>query len=457
MNATLKRQFEEAVVADEVVAKQKQTKGREIGVVEAYDKSKGFGFIVDSDQEKLFVHQSMIVCPGFRRLADGQKVSFTRGEDRGKPWAEDVRNPDGSPIVHEREEEAPVVAKKRRQQLKEQWRNFFDIPQYALKGYGESLPALVNNQDSFVTGDTMPQLGKAFIMSHGCCATRGVGNECSRFIKDKLPKIITKAYEEKGDPETALPLAFEMAENEYMERAKMKSFTDGAEVTVALYVHALNSGGQPCVQLWMANVGTCVAILCGTEGEPIRLTEPHSVAKARPKLVDAGFKVGDGGVVEVSFAEVGEHKPSSYFKLPGSRLIGGRPFKTSSKAPVHARPDIKKAREWRCVAGEELFLVVCSREVLSVLSDKEVMTVALDAWGSNAEGLDGCEAASKAVVRTAQAQGPASDTLACLVVQNWWQEKPLQRLLARRAERQRAGLTVGRTTAVEVEAFDMFS
>ena len=55
------------------------------------------------------------------------------------------------------------------------------------------------------------------------------------------------------------------------------------------------------------------------------------------------------------------------------------------------------------------------------------MNVALDAWSSPAQGLDGWEAASKAVVRTAQAQGPDRDSLACMAVQCWWQEKPLQR------------------------------
>lgn len=50
--------------------------------------------------------------------------------------------------------------------------------------------------------------------------------------------------------------------------------------------------------------------------------------------------------------------------------------------------------------------LVFSAEVASVLKDHDVLNVALDAWGSPAQGLDGWEAASKAVVRTAQAQGP---------------------------------------------------
>ena len=78
--------------------------------------------------------------------------------------------------------------------------------------------------------------------------------------------------------------------------------------------------------------------------------------------------------------------------------------------------------------------LVFSAEVASVLKDHEVLNVALDAWQNPAQGLDGWEAAAKAVVRTAQAQGPDRDSLACMAVQCWWQEKPLQRLLTKRAE-----------------------
>jgi len=456
MNAALKRQFEAAAAADAVVADQKQARGREIGTVHMYDKAKGFGFVVDSDKEKLFVHQSQIVSPGFRRLDENQKVSFLRGENRGKPWAEDVRNPDGSPIVLDKEEESAPIAKKRRQQLKEQWRNFFEIPQYALKGYGESIPPTAFNQDSFVLDETVPQLGKVFVMCHGCAASQGTqGNACTAYLKEKAARHLAKLYEETGDAAVALAKTFDILEAEWMERAKMKSLTDGAEMLLALFVHALNASGQPCVQLWIASTGTCVALLCSADGHPTLLNEPQTTKKERAKLEEVGFKLSDEGKAEVAFAEVGDHKPTTWFELPAARLIGGRPFKTSRKTPVHAKPEVKKVKEWRCVAGEELFLLVCSSEILSVLSDEDTMNAALDAWGSNAEGLDGWEAASKAVVRTAQAQGPAKDTLACMAVQFWWQEKPLQRMLARRKDRKRSG-TTGTAPKPADDGFDMF-
>merc|ERR1719469_1531105 len=139
-----------------------------------------------------------------------------------------------------------------------------------------------------------------------------------------------------------------------MERGKMKSLTDGAELLAALFVHALNASGQPCVQLWTACVGSCVAILCDAEGKPARVTEPHLTRKESARLEEVGFKVAADGSAEVAFAEVGEHRPSSLFKLPAMRLLGGRPFKTAGeRALVTGKVDVKQAREWRCVAGEE--------------------------------------------------------------------------------------------------------
>eukprot|EP00929_Paragymnodinium_shiwhaense_P013983 TRINITY_DN121839_c0_g1_i1.p1 TRINITY_DN121839_c0_g1~~TRINITY_DN121839_c0_g1_i1.p1 ORF type:complete len:467 (+),score=133.01 TRINITY_DN121839_c0_g1_i1:106-1506(+) len=465
MNAALKRQFEESNRADEYVQQAKKTRGREVGTCLDFDKGKGFGFLRDADGEKIFVHQSQIVATGFRRLEENQKVSFTRGENRGKPWAEDVRNPDGTPIVHEddskkpREEDASL-AKKRRQKLAEQWRNFFDIPQYALKGYAETLPAIQANQDEFILGEAVPQLGKVFVMAHGCAAAGKVGNECSKFLKEKLAKFITKAYEDSGDTAKAIAQAFEVAETEWMTRAKMKSFTDGAEVTVALLVHALDASGRPCVQLWAAGTGTSVLMLCSADGTPVRILEPHATKKHSAKLQEIGFEVKDDGETKVAFTEDGAATRlgvTQQYRLPATRLIGGRPFKTTKamqKGAVSATPDIKKAKEWRCVAGEELFLLMCSAEVMSVLTDQVAMNVALDAWGSSASGLDGWEAAAKAVVRTAQAQGPALDTLCCLAAQFWWQEKPLQRLLARRADQKKSGVPV--TAKPKDDVDDMF-
>mmetsp|Transcript_18220 Transcript_18220/g.37103 ORF Transcript_18220/g.37103 Transcript_18220/m.37103 type:complete len:123 (+) Transcript_18220:22-390(+) len=69
------------------------------GTCKWFDSSKGFGFIaVDGEESDIFVHQSEIYAPGFRSLADGERVEFkVSSDDRtGKLRAVDVTGPDGA-------------------------------------------------------------------------------------------------------------------------------------------------------------------------------------------------------------------------------------------------------------------------------------------------------------------------------------------------------------------------
>ena len=61
------------------------------GIVKWFNEKKGYGFIEQEDGPDLFVHHSDIDMPGFKTLADGERVSFDIGEgDRG-PVAKNVR------------------------------------------------------------------------------------------------------------------------------------------------------------------------------------------------------------------------------------------------------------------------------------------------------------------------------------------------------------------------------
>ena len=47
------------------------------GTVKWFNAEKGFGFITNDDGSgDVFVHFSAIVCDGYKKLDDGQKVSF---------------------------------------------------------------------------------------------------------------------------------------------------------------------------------------------------------------------------------------------------------------------------------------------------------------------------------------------------------------------------------------------
>lgn len=61
-----------------------------IGKVKWFNDSKGYGFISRDDGADLFVHFSNISGGGFKSLKEGQEVSFTEGEGRKGPQAENV-------------------------------------------------------------------------------------------------------------------------------------------------------------------------------------------------------------------------------------------------------------------------------------------------------------------------------------------------------------------------------
>lgn len=51
--------------------------GSKTGIVKFFDNKKGYGFITPDDGgEDLFVHFKEIVMDGFKKLAEGQRVSF---------------------------------------------------------------------------------------------------------------------------------------------------------------------------------------------------------------------------------------------------------------------------------------------------------------------------------------------------------------------------------------------
>lgn len=62
------------------------------GTVKWFNAGKGYGFITSDDGgEDIFVHFSEIKCEGFKKLLDGQKVSFEiTEEDSGKLRAANV-------------------------------------------------------------------------------------------------------------------------------------------------------------------------------------------------------------------------------------------------------------------------------------------------------------------------------------------------------------------------------
>jgi CspA family cold shock protein len=60
------------------------------GTVKWFNAEKGFGFISRDDGDDVFVHHTAIVGEGYRRLEEGQKVSFDVTQGKKGPQASNV-------------------------------------------------------------------------------------------------------------------------------------------------------------------------------------------------------------------------------------------------------------------------------------------------------------------------------------------------------------------------------
>ena len=60
------------------------------GIVKWFSDKKGYGFIEQEDGQDIFVHYSAIDMPGFKTLAEGDRVSFEVEDSNRGPVAKNV-------------------------------------------------------------------------------------------------------------------------------------------------------------------------------------------------------------------------------------------------------------------------------------------------------------------------------------------------------------------------------
>ena len=61
------------------------------GTVKWFNEKRGYGFIEQDEGGDLFVHYSSITMPGFKRLADDDRVRFEVEETTRSPQAVNVK------------------------------------------------------------------------------------------------------------------------------------------------------------------------------------------------------------------------------------------------------------------------------------------------------------------------------------------------------------------------------
>jgi len=71
--------------------RQKEIECMAEGTVKWFSEKKGYGFISQNDGNDVFVHYSSIAMSGFKKLAEGDRVSFEVDEDNRGPKAKNVQ------------------------------------------------------------------------------------------------------------------------------------------------------------------------------------------------------------------------------------------------------------------------------------------------------------------------------------------------------------------------------
>lgn len=202
--------------------------------------------------------------------------------------------------------------------------------------------------------------------------------------------------------------------------------------------------------LYLVNVGDCRAVMC-RGGQGIALTSDHKPNRPdeQKRIEKAGGFVGKiAGIARVySAAGAGlalEHETSTYLAV--SRAFGDRSLKTPTRL-VSPEPEITRV----VVQDQDLFLVLACDGIWDVLSEQEVVDIALPHFND-------AKAAADAIVKAAYKKGSV-DNLTATVIQFGW--KPDAQVFGYRTRRVRS-----KTTAIEsscarfedaTEEIDMFN
>eukprot|EP00929_Paragymnodinium_shiwhaense_P036454 TRINITY_DN19535_c0_g1_i2.p1 TRINITY_DN19535_c0_g1~~TRINITY_DN19535_c0_g1_i2.p1 ORF type:complete len:342 (-),score=59.91 TRINITY_DN19535_c0_g1_i2:141-1166(-) len=258
---------------------------------------------------------------------------------------------------------------------------------------------------------------------------------------------------------TAVKEAFVQTDKEILGMAERKKFVQSGASALVAMLHGNPKLGS-ALRLVVAHAGDSRAVLC-RGGDAVALTEDH-----RPHRVDEKKRVelAGGLVLNVRGAwriaapanPKANNKASrrEYKGVSVTRSLGDMSFKTPS-ALLIPEPEVKIITP----IDRDLFVVLASDSVYSVLSNQEVIDLASAHW-------EDAEAAAKSIVRTAFNKG-ADENLTAMVIQFGWADKDAKKLLERRRILAMRGVDGGSpkrgpmkvvptVEAVENDGFDMF-
>lgn len=411
-------------------APEKEEDTRMDGRVNKWDSEKGFGFIMPAGKEEggevgkgLFVHRKFIVGSTPTNpinLKEGVKVSFKQGTQDGKPCALEVLmlGADGKPL--------PIHAGA--QTLEEKKKSYHvSAESLGLRVHCESWPGLKKTlQDRYVMDEPLEELGVYFAVldGHG-------GTQVADMVKEKLHKNVLQQMRQKQvqpasrDEKIKLAIkeAFLQTDKEILALAERKKFELVGSTCVSVILHGNPKLGT-ALRLVVSNLGDSRAVLCRA-GQAVPASEDH-----RPTRIDEKKRIERVGglVLQVrgAWRVATSTNPNSmnkaarreYQGLAMTRSFGDLHFKRPIGLAI-AEPEVRIVP----LSDKDLFIVLATDGVYDVLSNQEVIDLAMRHWREPEE-------AAKNIVRSAYKRG-SEDNLTVLVVQFGWADKSVPKYVGK--------------------------
>lgn len=395
---------------------------KEEGRVNKWDSEKGFGFIMPAGKEEggdigkgLFVHRKFIVgsTPSNPiNLKEGVKVSYKQGTQDSKPCALEVLmlGADGKPL--------PIHAGA--QTLEEKKKSYHvSAESLGLRVHCESWPGLKKTlQDRYVLDEPLEELGVYFAVldGHG-------GTQVADMAKEKLHKnVLQQMRQRQVQPasrdekiKTAIKEAFLQTDKEILALSERKKFELVGSTCVSVILHGNPKLGT-ALRLVVSNLGDSRAVLCRA-GTAVPVSEDH-----KPTRMDEKKRIERVGglVLQVrgAWRVATSTNPNSmnkaarreYQGLAMTRSFGDMHFKRPIGLAI-AEPEVQVIS----LSDKDLFMVLGTDGVFDVLSNQEVIDLAMRHWREPEE-------AAKNIVRSAYKRG-SEDNLTVMVVQFGWADE----------------------------------
>ncbi|CAE8644006.1 unnamed protein product [Polarella glacialis] len=433
------------------------------GKVREWNLEKGFGFIVPllkdgEDPEKqtvksIFVHLWNVVGSTHANpinLKEGVRVLYKLGEQDGKPRAQEVvmLGKDGKPL--------PVHAGS--QTLEEKRKGYYVTAEaLGVRVHAESWPGKqIELRDRHTLDEPMDELGVYFGVYDGHGGAQVSELAAKLLHKNILAHFRSKQVQPASRDEklkAAVKEAFAQTDKEILGLSERKKFDAVGSTAVCALLHGNPKLGT-ALRLVLAHVGDSRAVLCRA-GQAVQVTEDHKPDRLdEKKRIErlGGLVLNVRGAWRVAAAANprGSSKASrrEYSGLSMTRSLGDASFKAPT-ALSSSEPEVRVLP----ITDKDLYLVLATDGIFSVLSNQEVIDCAGKHWGD-------AEEAAKNIVRTAFQRG-SDENLTALVVQFGWSDKTTPQYIEKRKQLVARGVDGGspvmKAAGAPAEGGNMFS